>query len=181
MIRQFDTGISQIEIEKIESNGNETNENFTVWVWHEVNGHRVRWPIQEESTGTQRLFGLSYWMLVVLRYGGLAMVDELGSNIHPNITRSIIRLFQSEKTNPKRAQLIFTSHDNTLQRANLLRRDQIWFTQKRADGSTELYPLSDFRPRNDLAIDKAYLEGRFGAVPILPDEEEMLQSAESSK
>lgn len=108
-------------------------------------------------------------------------MDELGSNIHPNITREIIRWFQSEKTNPKRAQLIFTSHDNTLQRANLLRRDQIWFTQKRADGSTELYPLSDFRPRNDLAIDKAYLEGRFGAVPILPDEEGMLQSAESLK
>jgi AAA15 family ATPase/GTPase len=86
-------------------------------------------------------------------------------------------MFQSEKTNPNRAQLIFTSHDNTLQRGNLLRRDQIWFTQKREDGSTELYSLSDFRPRNDLAIDKAYLDGRFGAVPVLPDEEELLQPA----
>ena len=57
-----------------------------------------------------------------------------------------------------------------------MRRDQVWFTQKRADGSTELYPLTDFKPRNDLAIDKAYLEGRFGAVPILPDEEELFES-----
>ena len=76
-------------------------------------------------------------------------------------------MFQNPQTNPKNAQLIFTSHDNTLQRNNLLRRDQIWFTQKRPDQSTELYSLSDFKVRNDLAIDKAYLDGRFGAVPFL--------------
>ena len=99
------------------------------------------------------------------------MVDELGSNIHPSITREMIKLFQSPKTNPKRTQLIFTTHDNTLQRNNLLRRDQIWFTQKRPDQSTELYPLSDFNVRNDLAIDKAYLDGRFGAVPFISEED----------
>ncbi|HEY6330918.1 MAG TPA: ATP-binding protein, partial [Blastocatellia bacterium] len=82
-------------------------------------------------------------------------------------------LFQSEKTNPKHAQLIFNSHDNTLQRGNLLRRDQIWFTEKRDDASTDLYPLTDFRPRNDLALDKAYLDGRFGAVPIMPSDDEL--------
>ena len=109
------------------------------------------------------------------------MLDELGSNIHPNITHEIVRLFQDPKTNPKRAQLIFTSHDNTLQQRNLLRRDQIWFTQKRPDGSTELYPLTDFHPRNDLAIDKAYLDGRFGAVPRLPLDEEILPPLEAAR
>jgi len=109
------------------------------------------------------------------------LVDELGSNIHPNITREIIKLFQSPKSNPKRAQLIFTSHDNTLQQRNLLRRDQIWFTAKRDDGSTELYPLTDFKPRNDLAIDKAYLDGRFGAVPMLPDEDDLLAGLEAAR
>ena len=181
MIQRFDTGIIQIDIEKSETDGGQESEEFKVWVWHEAEGKRVRWLIQEESTGTQRLFNFSYKLFYAIQTGGLVVVDELGSNIHPNITRAIIRMFQSEKINPKRAQLIFTSHDNTLQRANLLRRDQIWFTQKRPDGSTELYPLSDFRPRNDLAIDKAYLDGRFGAVPILPDEEEILQLVESSK
>jgi uncharacterized protein len=102
----------------------------------------------------------------------------LGFNIHPNITRAIVKMFQNPKTNPNRAQLIFTSHDNTLQRGNLLRRDQIWFTEKRSDGSTELYPLSDFKVRNDLAIDKAYLDGRFGAVPFLPDDEELISLSE---
>jgi AAA15 family ATPase/GTPase len=100
--------------------------------------------------------------------------DELGSNIHPNIVREIIKLFQDSKTNPHRTQLIFTSHDNTLQRNNLLRRDQIWFTQKRPDQSTELYSLSDFKVRNDLAIDKAYLDGRFGAVPFISDEDDFM-------
>jgi hypothetical protein len=87
-------------------------------------------------------------------------------------------MFQNPTTNPNNAQLIFTSHDNTLQRNNLLRRDQIWFTQKRSDQSTELYPLTDFHVRNDLAIDKAYLDGRFGAVPFLPSDEEMILKGE---
>lgn len=83
-------------------------------------------------------------------------------------------MFQNCQTNPKNAQLIFTTHDNLLQRDNLLRRDQIWFTQKRDDNSTELYPLTDFYLRNDLAIDRAYLDGRFGAVPFLSYDEEVI-------
>lgn len=179
IVRSFDTGIMGVEIEKLEAEQPPANNPFKVWVLHNADDKQVRWPMEEESIGTQRLFSLTFKMLLMFRVGGVIIIDELGSNIHPNITRAMVRMFQSEKTNPKRAQLIFTSHDNTLQRGNLLRRDQIWFTQKRADGSTELYPLSDFSPRNDLAIDKAYLEGRFGAVPILPDEEELLEPAEA--
>lgn len=181
MIRRFDTGIAGIEIEALETERDKGTKRFKVWVRHEAGGKEFRWPMEEESTGTQRLFSLAFKILLAFSVGGLLLLDELGSNIHPNITRAIVRMFQSEKTNPKRAQLIFTSHDNTLQRGNLLRRDQIWFTQKREDGSTELYSLSDFRPRNDLAIDKAYLDGRFGAVPVLPDEEELLQPAGATK
>jgi len=181
MIRRFDTGIAGIEIEASETENDRDGKQFKVWVWHEANGKQFRWRMEEESTGTQRLFSLAFKILSSFEIGGLLLIDELGSNIHPNITRAIVRMFQSEKTNPNRAQLIFTSHDNTLQRGNLLRRDQIWFTQKREDGSTELYSLSDFRPRNDLAIDKAYLDGRFGAVPVLPDEEELLQPAGAMK
>ena len=113
-------------------------------------------------------------MNVVFSSGCTVILDELGSNIHPNINRKIVRLFQNPKTNPKRAQLIFSSHDNTLQRDNLLRRDQIWFTQKRSDQSTKLYPLSDFKVRNDLAIDRAYLDGRFRAVPFIPDDDDLI-------
>ena len=172
IMRQFDTGLSDIEVVAKQPGASEQK----LIAVHHLGATSVRWPFEEESTGTQRLFDLANKVLSCLDYGGLILEDELGSNIHPHISREIIRLFQSTATNPKRAQLLFTSHDNTLQQRNLLRRDQIWFTQKRPDGSTDLYPLTDFKPRNDLAIDKSYLDGRFGAVPILPDTEDLLQS-----
>nr|MCM0589919.1 ATP-binding protein [Gloeotrichia echinulata DEX184] len=169
--KNFDTGLSSIKIEK------KTEDTFDYKIYAVHNTHdanEIRWLFDEESLGTQRLFNLAFRTVIALRIGGLTIVDELGTNIHPNIARNIIRIFQNPKTNPKSAQLILTSHDNTLQKNNLLRRDQIWFTQKRSDQSTELYPLTDFHIRNDLAIDKAYLDGRFGAVPFLPSEEEMI-------
>ncbi|MEH2257319.1 AAA family ATPase [Nostoc sp.] len=171
ILQKFDTGLSTIKIENKYDDPNDYNI-FAIHNTHE--GGLVAWLFDEESLGTQRLFSLVFLIVVVMKIGGLIIVDELGTNIHPNIVRSIIRIFQNPKTNPKNAQLILTSHDNTLQRNNLLRRDQIWFTQKRDDQSTELYPLTDFHVRNDLAIDKAYLDGRFGAVPFLPSEEEII-------
>ncbi|MEH2406812.1 AAA family ATPase [Nostoc sp.] len=171
ILQKFDTGLSKIKIEKKSDDPNDYNI-FAIHNTHK--GGLVAWLFDEESLGTQRLFSLVFLIVVVMKIGGLIIVDELGTNIHPNIVRSIIRIFQYSKTNPRSAQLILTSHDNTLQRNNLLRRDQIWFTQKRSDQSTELYPLTDFHVRNDLAIDKAYLDGRFGAVPFLPSEEEMI-------
>ncbi len=176
---RFDTGISYLELKRDQNSSK--YDNFELFAWHRTPIGSVRFPFYEESAGTQRLFVLAYKMLDAFSDGYTMLVDELGSNIHPNITREIIRQFQSPKSNPKRAQLIFTSHDNTLQQRNLLRRDQVWFTAKRDDGSTELYPLTDFKPRNDLAIDKAYLDGRFGAVPVLPDEDEFLAGLEMAR
>ena len=171
IIRLFDTGISRFEVVKV--GGEETGSIYEIWAWHETEQGEVKFPISLESAGTRRLFGIANNLINVFETGSLMLVDELGSNLHPNITRAIAQMFQSPITNPKRAQLIFTSHDNTLQRNHLLRRDQIWFTQKRSDGSTELYPLSDFKPRSESPIDKSYLDGRYGAVPILPNEEEL--------
>ncbi len=165
---KFDTGIYDIEIKKTKD-----DEHFQIYALHKKeDGEIVSWEFEEESTGTQNLFSLAYTIQFVFRHRYFLRSDELGSNIHPNIVREIIKLFQDSKTNPHRTQLIFTSHDNTLQRNKLLRRDQIWFTQKRPDQSTELYSLSDFKVRNDLAIDKAYLDGRFGAVPFISDEDD---------
>ncbi|OCQ92145.1 hypothetical protein BCD67_19550 [Oscillatoriales cyanobacterium USR001] len=175
IIKKFDTGLSGIQIQKKE----DENFEFDIYALHKTNeGNEIRWSFEEESLGTQRLLSLAYRMILVFYTGDLILIDELGNNIHPNIVRSIVRMFQNPKMNPKHGQLILTSHDNTLQRNNLLRRDQLWFTQKRSDQSTELYPLTDFHVRNDLAIDKAYLDGRFGAVPFLPSDEEMILQGE---
>ncbi|MBW4518745.1 MAG: ATP-binding protein [Scytolyngbya sp. HA4215-MV1] len=175
IIKKFDTGLSGIDIQK------KSNEEADVDIHalHKTNeGKELQWSFEEESLGTQRLFSLAYRMILAFRIGGLTVIDELGTNLHPNIVRTIVKMFQNLKTNPKSAQLIFTSHDNTLQRNNLLRRDQIWFTQKSSNQSTELYPLTDFHVRNDLAVDKAYLDGRFGAVPLLPSDEELILQGE---
>ncbi|QSJ17915.1 ATP-binding protein [Nostoc sp. UHCC 0702] len=171
IVHKFDTGLSRIEFKKKA----ESQTDYNIYAVHNTyDGDEIQWLFDEESLGTQSLFNLAFRIVMSLSVGGLIIVDELGTNLHPNITKNIIKIFQNSQTNPKRAQLIFTSHDNTLQRNNLLRRDQIWFTQKRPDHSTELYSLSDFKVRNDLAIDKAYLDGRFGAVPFLPSDEEMI-------
>ena len=177
LLLKFDTGLFDILIKETENE----KKNHQIYALHKASGGEIiSWRFEQESIGTQKLFNLAYRMEFVFLRNCLVIADELGSNIHPNIIREIIKLFQNPKTNPNRTQLIFTSHDNTLQRNNLLRRDQIWFTQKRPDQSTELYPLSDFKVRNDLAIDKAYLDGRFGAVPFISEEDDFMPVGEDN-
>lgn len=176
IIRLFDTGLSDILIEEVPISS-ETESTYRIHALHETPSGQVQWDFKEESLGTQRLFSVCSNLFLVLEFGTPMTVDEFGSNFHPKISRQLIRIFQNPKTNPNGAQLIFTSHDNTLWRGNLLRRDQIWLTEKQRNGSTLLFPLSDYKVRNDMAIDKAYLDGRFGAVPVLPDAEELIASA----
>jgi uncharacterized protein len=170
LLQKFDVGISDLELRK----PNNTDDPGIYAIHETKDGEKISWRFEEESLGTQSLFGFGCFIIIMLKEGGLVLLDELGANLHPKITSYIIQLFQNPKTNPKGAQLIFTSHDNTLQRNQLLRRDEIWFTEKRPDQSTDLYSLADFKVRNDLAIDKAYLDGRFGAVPFLPETVEEL-------
>ncbi len=179
LVRVFDTGIHEFKVMASSPEYGETQK-FEVFAYHLQPHGVVRLPLSEESTGTQRLFLLASRLVLAFEHCTLMLVDEF-SNIHPHITRALVRMFQNPKTNPKRAQLIFSSHDNTLQRDHLLRRDQIWFTEKRVSGSTNLYSLSDFKPRNDAAIDRSYFDGRFGAVPILPSEDELALAAAGTR
>jgi hypothetical protein len=121
----------------------------------------------EESNGTQRLFALAGPILDALDQGTALVLDELECSIHPLLARKIIELFQSPHVNKKGAQLIFATHDSTLMSRDLFRRDQIWLTSKTSSGATELYSLYDIedRPRNTEAIQKNYLDGRYGGVP----------------
>jgi uncharacterized protein len=171
LVKKFDTGLANIEVKKIKGGtGDQSSENMKVDAVHiNADGVEIKWSFKEESTGTRRLFEIASLMVVALEIGRILLIDELGANMHPTLTKEIINLFQDTKTNQKGAQLIFTSHDNTLQRNQLLRRDQIWLTEKQTEGNTTLYPITDFKIRNDLAIDKAYLDGRFGGVPIIEE------------
>ncbi|MCK4626388.1 MAG: AAA family ATPase [Phycisphaerae bacterium] len=133
---------------------------------HEM-GRDVSFDFQDESDGTQRFFELvGHWMGVASQ-GGSMFVDELEASLHPLLTRKLIEFFQDPNINIKNAQLIFATHDTTLLDPELFRRDQIWFTEKDKKGTSRLYSLWDYTPRKGEAMQKGYLAGRYGAVPIL--------------
>lgn len=131
------------------------------------NHGRVKLQWNEESAGTKRFFGLSGPTLKALKEGGCIVVDELDNSLHPLLARAIIRLFMDPKTNPKGAQLFFTTHDKSLLVKEVLRRDQVWLAEKDAVGATHVYSLSDFDINDDTDLESAYLEGRFGGVPLV--------------
>lgn len=130
----------------------------------------VTFPFRKnESEGTIKYFSLAYPIIDALDNGKRLIIDEFDSKMHPLLTCRIIALFNSKETNPKNAQLIFTTHDTNLLSANIFRRDQIWFTQKDRYGATELYSLAEYKVRNDASFEKDYLSGKYGAIPIIAD------------
>lgn len=124
-----------------------------------------------ESEGTIKYFSLAYPIIDALDNGKRLVVDELDSKLHPLLVRKIVTLFNSAETNPKGAQLLFTTHDTFLLSAGLFRRDQVWFTQKDNFGATEAYSLAEYKVRGSSPFERDYLQGKFGATPIIGDME----------
>ncbi|HET6382035.1 MAG TPA: ATP-binding protein [Armatimonadota bacterium] len=133
------------------------------------NAPPVEFSLSEESNGTQRLFAIAGPLLQALREGRALIIDEIDCSLHPLLLRELVELVQDPVVNRAGCQLIVTTHDTNLQDPGLLRRDQIWLTEKNDRGMTELFSLYDFeqRPRSDAPITKEYLNGRFGGVPVL--------------
>jgi AAA15 family ATPase/GTPase len=120
-----------------------------------------------ESDGTIAFFALLGPVIKTLDHGGTLCVDELDSSLHPLLALELVGLFNDPKRNPRGAQLIFNTHDTNLLDLSILRRDQIWFTEKDKCGATHLYALTDFKPRENENLQRGYLQGRYGAVPFL--------------
>jgi len=133
-------------------------------------GKDVHFSNTEESDGTRRFFELAGpWLLAILE-GMTLLVDEVEASLHPHLVRELINIAQKSKVGKTGAQLIFATHDTTLLDPELFRRDQIWFTEKDKGGSTQLYSMSDYKerkPRKGEAMQKGYLAGRYGAIPII--------------
>jgi len=129
----------------------------------------VFFDISDESDGTQRFFAFAGPWLDVMAKGRVLFIDELDTSLHPLLVRFLIETLHNSKTNPHNAQLIFTTHDTSLLDAELFRRDQIWFMEKEKSNATTMYPLSDFRARKKEALEKRYLQGRYGALPLIGD------------
>jgi uncharacterized protein len=137
---------------------------------HRSSSEDVELESTEESRGTMVWFGLIGLVVEALKQGSVLMADELEASLHPTLVKALVNLFQSERSNPNRAQLIFNSHQVTLMGDSgegPLGRDQIWFSEKNDDGSTRFYPLTDLGPRKGEATGRRYLNGRYGATPII--------------
>jgi uncharacterized protein len=156
-----------------DEDGNRCIEEFRPWVAHRGRDEVVKLDLHEESSGTRALIEQAPHFLSVLKGGGTFVVDEIDSSLHPLLTTRLVKLFQSTETNPHGAQLVFTTHDASLLGRSggedILKRDQVWFVQKDQYGETEIFALSEFKPRQDENRERRYLGGSYGGVPFIDD------------
>ena len=132
-------------------------------------GSSELFELEDESAGSQKLFNLAPLIIMTLSIGGVLVMDELDNSMHPFMAELIIKLFNDPRVNKGNAQLIFSTHNINLMTSELLRRDQIWFTEKQA-GATRFYSLDDFDKKKVKPLspfNQWYAEGRFGAVPAI--------------
>lgn len=126
---------------------------------------KVRFHLEgEESAGTIQLFNLLLTLLDVCKNGKTLLLDEFDLSLHSETAQFVLDLVNASDA----AQFLFTSHNTSLINVKKLRRDQILFTNKKEDGSTELYSLFDFKDfRENMDAEKCYLKGRFDAIPYI--------------
>ena len=159
-----DVGIEDVQLIKVEAGLGAGS--LKVKLSHRIGKEISLFDLQNESAGTVALLGLLGPVIHALVSGAVLGIDEMDASLHPLVTAQIIKLFNSPM-NKQKAQLIFTTHDTNLLSSGNLRRDQVWFTEKNAQGESSLYPLSDFKPRLQENLEKGYLQGRYGGVPFL--------------
>ena len=166
MIQEMDLNIVDFRVEEEENR-------LDVYTKHFVNGYEAELDLEEESSGTKKLFGLLPFIATSLIEGNVLVIDELDAKIHPILLKHIINMFTDLNVNKNNAQLIFTSHDLSTMNSDVFRRDEIWFVAKGNAENSELYSLVEFKNekgesvRKDAKFGKQYLEGKYGADPYL--------------
>jgi len=187
LIQSADLGICDISVEKAERDTievefpedmpNELKERLLQKFKYELlvkmghkntkTGKKCFLSLEEESKGTQCFFKLLGPWAKTVAEGITVFIDEIDASLHPLLVRELIEVIQNTEISKKGAQLVFATHDTTLLDPELFRRDQIWFTEKDEYSSTRLYSMLDYKPRKGEAMQKGYLSGRYGAIPII--------------
>lgn len=165
LLRFADSGINDFVMTEEESERLE-GRHIQLGLIHRGEGESVTFDLEDESDGTQTWFGLIGPAFAALRLGRVLLLDEIDASLHPRLSARLIEIFQDPQTNSRGAQLVFTSHDTSL--LNSLNRDEVWLTERLANATTRLVGLAEFRGervRKSLNLERAYLQGRFGAVP----------------
>lgn len=167
-LSSFDTSIVgfKVEVLKLDDDGKQT---INIKTKHKnIDGGTVLLPLSQESDGTLKMFALYQFIQDCMDRGSVLLVDELNSRLHPLLVRNILLTFLNSKVNTNHAQIIFTSHDTWQLENNILRTDEMWFTNKDENGVSSLYSLADFQ-EDDVVQNYAenYLIGQYGAIPSL--------------
>lgn len=170
-LNAIDINIDGIIVEK----SNNENEDYKIYTKHLMNDKisYYKMPLSDESSGTQKMFKLFYYLQTTLRLGTTIFIDELDAKLHPLLLRYILTMFHDETINKNGAQLIYVTHDNYTLTKDIFRRDQIWFVEKDSNAVSHLYSLAEYKSdddkkiRKDASYNKDYLLGKYGSIPIL--------------
>ncbi len=181
MIRSADVGVEAVKLRGDAGGQARELAGSRILLRHQSSSADSWLSLADESKGTQTMLRLGLPVIEALEHGSLVVVDELETSLHSLLAIEIVRLFQDPETNPRGAQLLFTTHDTALLGTAagaqpVLRRDQIWITEKDREGATSLYPLTDYKPRSGENLERGYMQGRYGGIPHLgrlvePEEE----------
>lgn len=156
-----------------EPGGSPTKTAYGLVLRHRAGDVELSLPFGRESLGTQRVVDLAATLYELTRGPGAqaAFIDEIDTSLHPVLLDRFVRHFNSEMPAASRAQMIFTTHETLLidgmARSAALRRDQVYFTDKASDGAATLFSLAEFTERNNHNLRKRYLQGRYGALPLV--------------
>ncbi|MBF0179786.1 MAG: ATP-binding protein [Magnetococcales bacterium] len=186
-LREADTGVSGVKIKKISDDHLKEILNINmrlfddldnrkkaakiaknlinIYFEHKIDSDSFYLPYEWESRGTQTMLGMAIQVYRALDQGGILVVDELESGLHPFAAMRLVELFQEESTNPKGAQLLFATHLTHLM--GELAPAQIWLCEKNRQGATEIYPMTAVQPRKEENLENGYLRGRYGGVPYM--------------
>lgn len=171
----FDPSIIGFKVEPVEGDEEKRSSKIKIDAIHKMidSEDTTTIPLKLESAGTLKMFALYPLLQEVLETGGVLFIDELNARLHPLLVRTFVITFLNQETNPNHAQLVFTSHDSWQLNSNILRRDEVWFSEKAPNGISTLYSLADFvdedgvKIRKDENYEKNYLLGKYGAIPTM--------------
>lgn len=172
----FDNSIIDYSVKKVLTNESDDDaSSYRIYTHHKMlDSNQIKeLALDSESSGTQKMVVLFMHFYRVIQGGYPIFIDELNAKLHPLLVRLLLNMFSNPETNPNNAQLIFTTHDSWLMHRDILRRDEIWFTEKNHNGISELYSFVEFKTdkgkgiRNDENYEKNYLLGKYGAIPFL--------------
>ena len=172
----FDDSIKGFHVEKVaSSDSDKKEEHYTIEAIHSMvdSDGTASIPLRLESDGTLKMFALYPVLQEVLERGSVLFIDELNARLHPLLVKNFIHTFLIPELNPRRAQLVFTTHDTWQLSTDILRRDEIYVTQKDKQGISHLYSLADcvdedgVKIRKDENFEKNYLNGKYKGIPVI--------------